>query len=52
MFQVPVHIWQQIAEYSPKETRWGRAMMEGQPAIDRLLAEVERSTRRRESRTR
>src|SRR6266545_1760093 len=43
MFQVPAHIWQAIAQAHPEMTsRWGKAMAGGQPAIDTLLADVDR----------
>lgn len=43
MHRVPTRIWQAIGRQEPPpETRWGKAMAEGQAGIDRLLAEVDR----------
>lgn len=42
MFQVPAHIWQQIGQIGLlPTTRWAKAMLAGQPGIDRLMANVD-----------
>lgn len=43
MHRVPTRIWQAIGQQKPPPTsRWGKAMADGQKAIDRLLAEVDK----------
>jgi hypothetical protein len=44
MFQVPAHLWQEIAKEAdpPLTSRWGKAMAGGEEAINSLLAQIDR----------